>query len=152
MSNDLLLWLLLIGVALNLALGLWLLLRRAPVDAQELAHRERLLDQVQQQGQQVGQRVERVESELRREISEQSRGGRQEMQQTLATFQETLSRQEAEATRTQNAQLDAFALQLVQLRGTLGDTLTRQLQDMSEGNARRLAEIRTTLDAQLAQL
>ncbi len=78
MSNDLLLWLLLIGAALNLALGLWLLLRRAPVDAQELAHRERLLDQLQQQGQQVGQRVERVESELRREISEQSRGGRQD--------------------------------------------------------------------------
>ena len=118
MSNDVLLWLLLILVALNLGLGLWLLLRRPP-DAQELAHRERLLDQLQQQGQQVGQRVERVESELRREISEQSRGGRQEMQQTLATFQETLSRQEAEATRTQNAQLDAFALQLVQLRGTL---------------------------------
>jgi len=34
----------------------------------------------------------------------------------------------------------------------LGDTLTRQLQDMSEGNARRLAEIRTTLENQLAQL
>ena len=152
MNNDSLSWLLLIGVALNLALVLWLLVRRPPVDAQEAAHRERLLGQMQQQAQLLGQRVEHVESELRREISEQSRGGRQEMQQTLATFQETLSRQEAEATRTQNAQLDAFALQLVQLRGTLGDTLTRQLQDMSEGNARRLAEIRTTLDAQLAQL
>ncbi len=152
MTTDLLLWVLLVLLALNLALCVWLAVRRAPVDAQELVHRERVLDQLQQQGQQTGQRLERVESELRREISEQSRGGRQEMQQTLATFQETLSRQEAEATRTQNAQLDAFAVQLVQLRGTLGDTLTRQLQDMSEGNARRLAEIRTTLDAQLAQL
>ena len=152
MTTDLLLWVLLVLLALNLALCVWLAVRRAPVDAQELVHRERVLDQLQQQGQQTGQRLERVESELRREISEQSRGGRQEMQLTLATFQETLSRQEAEATRTQNAQLDAFAVQLVQLRGTLGDTLTRQLQDMSEGNARRLAEIRTTLDAQLAQL
>ncbi len=35
---------------------------------------------------------------------------------------------------------------------TLSDTLVRQLQDMSESNARRLAEVRTTLDAQLAQL
>ena len=115
MTTDLLLWVLLVLLALNLALCVWLAVRRAPVDAQELVHRERVLDQLQQQGQQTGQRLERVESELRREISEQSRGGRQEMQLTLATFQETLSRQEAEATRTQNAQLDAFAQQLVQL-------------------------------------
>eukprot|EP01136_Pigoraptor_vietnamica_P013778 Opistho-1_new@55197 len=133
MTNELLPWVLLALLVLNLALLVWLLLR-------------------QQQLQQQGQRVERVESELRREISESSRGGRQEIQQTLATFQETLTGQSAETTRTQNAQLDAFAQQLVLLRGTLGDTLTRQLQDMGEGNARRLAEIRTTLDAQLQQL
>jgi DNA recombination protein RmuC len=148
MNADLLLWALLILLLVNLALVAWLLLRRPPVDTDALAHRQLLLAQLQQQG----QRVERVESELRREISESSRGGRQEIQQTLATFQETLTGQSAETTRTQNAQLDAFAQQLVLLRGTLGDTLTKQLQDMSEGNARRLAEIRTTLDAQLQQL
>ena len=148
MTADVLLWALLILLAINLALLVWLLLRRLPVDAESVAHRQLLLAQLQQQG----QRVERVESELRREISESSRGGRQEIQQTLATFQEALTGQSAETTRTQNAQLDAFAQQLVLLRGTLGDTLTKQLQDMSEGNARRLAEIRTTLDAQLQQL
>src|SRR3990167_3423474 len=148
MTNELLPWVLLALLVLNLALLVWLLLRRPPPDAEALAHRQLLLAQLQQQG----QRVERVESELRREISESSRGGRQEIQQTLATFQETLTGQSAETTRTQNAQLDAFAQQLVLLRGTLGDTLTRQLQEMGEGNARRLAEIRTTLDAQLQQL
>jgi len=152
MNTQSLIWLLLVLVACNLLLGLWLLLRRRPLDAEEEAHRQLVLGQSQQMGLQLGQRVERVESELRREISESSRGGRQEIQQTLATFQETLTRQHAEATRTQNAQIDAFAQQLVQLRGTLGDTLTKQLQDMSESNARRLAEIRTTLEMQLAQL
>ena len=152
MTSEWLVWAMLVLVVLNLLLGLWLLLRRRPVDADEVAHRQQLLGLLQQQSLQMGQRVERVESELRREIAENARGGRQEIQQTLATFQETLTRQAAEATRTQNTQLDAFAQQLVQLRGTLGDTLIRQLQDMSEGNARRLAEIRTTLDGQLAQL
>jgi DNA recombination protein RmuC len=151
MTNEWLVWALLVLVLLNLLLGLVSLLRPT-TDADAAAQHQQLLAWVQQHSQQLGQRVERVESELRREMAENARGGRQEIQQTLATFQETLTRQDAEATRTQNAQLDAFAQQLVQLRGTLGDTLTRQLQDMSEGNARRLAEIRTTLENQLAQL
>ena len=119
---------------------------KAPAD--ELAHRQAVLAQLQL----VAQRVERVEGELRRELSENARSARQEQQHSLSRFQETLTAQSAETTRTQNAQLDGFAQQLVQLRGALGDALTRQLQDMSEANARRLAEIRTTLDAQLTQL
>ncbi|MBA4263115.1 MAG: DNA recombination protein RmuC, partial [Comamonadaceae bacterium] len=75
MNNQILIWVLLVLVALNLLLGVWLLLRRRPVDADEVAHRQQLLGQTQQLGQQLGQRVERVESELRREISESSRGG-----------------------------------------------------------------------------
>ncbi|MBS3997565.1 MAG: DNA recombination protein RmuC [Hydrogenophaga sp.] len=156
MSLDGLLWALLLLVALNVALVAWLVLRRPPLEVDELAARQQQLGLIQQQivqmGQQIAQRVERVEGELRRDILENGRSARQESLQTLASFQDALSRQAAEATRTQNAQLDAFAQQLVLLRGTLGDTLTRQLQDMGEGNARRLAEIRTTLDAQLAQL
>lgn len=136
----------------NLLLLLVLLLRRPPVGAEAVARLQQLLVNVQGQTQQTMQRIEHVEGELRREIGENARGGRQEIQQTLATFQETIVRQGAETTRTQNAQIDAFAQQLVQLRGTLGDTLARQLQDLSEANARRLAEVRTTLDAQLTQL
>ncbi len=131
---------------------LWVLWRKPVVSPDELAHRERLVSELNAQTQQTWQRVERAEGELRREITEASRGGRQEIQQTLATFQETLTHQVSEATRTQNAQLDGFSQQLVQLRTTLSDTLVRQLQDMNESNTRRLAEVRTTLDAQLAQL
>jgi DNA recombination protein RmuC len=136
----------------NVLLLVWALLRRPPANAEEAAQHAQLLAVLQQQGQSVEQRIERVEGELRREVGDSARTGRLEIQQTLATFQDTLVRQGAETTRTQNAQIDAFAQQLVQLRGTLGDTLTRQLQDLSEANARRLAEVRATLEAQLAQL
>jgi DNA recombination protein RmuC len=139
---------LLVLVAIGVLLQV-LLLRRQPVpDAAELAHRQAVLAQMQQ----IAQRVEHVEGELRREVGDNARVARQEQQQSLSRFQESLTAQSAETTRTQNAQLDGFAQQLVQLRGALGDALTRQLQDMSEANARRLAEIRTTLDAQLTQL
>ncbi len=149
MSEGLLgLALLLLGVV-NAALLLWLLLRRPPVDAQAVAQRQQLLDSLQTQAQQTGQRIERVESELRREISDSARGGRQEVQQTLATFQEALTRQGAEATRTQNAQLDAFAQQLLQLRGTLGDTLTQQLQAISLGMTQQAQEATRTQNAQV---
>lgn len=145
-------WVLLgLGVG-NAVLLLWLLLRRPAASPQEEAHRQQLLGTLQQQGLATGQRIERVESELRRELGEGARSARQEMQQTLTSFQDAILRQGAETTRTQNAQIDAFAQQLVQLRGTLGDTLVRQLQDLSEANARRLAEVRTTLETQMAQL
>jgi DNA recombination protein RmuC len=139
---------LLVLVAIGVVLQVLLLRRQPAPDATELAHRQAVLAQLQQ----VAQRVEHVEGELRREVADNARAARQEQQQSLARFQESLTAQSAETTRTQNAQLDGFAQQLVQLRGALGDALTRQLQDMSEANARRLAEIRTTLDAQLTQL
>jgi DNA recombination protein RmuC len=95
---------------------------------------------------------ERLERELRREISESSRGMRGELTQTLATFQETLTRQGQEATRTQNAQIDQFAQQLTLMQKTLSDTLSTQLQALSEANARRMSEVRLTLETQLASM
>jgi DNA recombination protein RmuC len=130
--------------AANLLLLLWLLLRKpqAPPDD---GSRAELLGA-------LNTNTERLERELRREISESSRGGRQELTQTLATFQQTLVQQGAEATRTQNTQIDAFGQQLALLQKTLSDTLTTQLQAVSEANARRMNEVRETLDAQLKQL
>jgi DNA recombination protein RmuC len=145
LSLEQLVWGLTALAVLNLLLLLWLLLRRRPVDADELAHRQQVLGQTQQ----LGQRIEKVESELRREMGDNARGSRQEIQQTLVSFQETLSRQEAEATRTQNAQLDGFSQQLLQLRGTLGDTLTQQLQAISLGMSQQAAEATRTQNAQI---
>jgi DNA recombination protein RmuC len=95
---------------------------------------------------------ERLERELRNAINESARGGRQELIQTLGTFQQSLVQQSSEATRTQNSQMDAFAQQLSLLQKTLSDTLTLQVQQLSEANARRLTEMRGTLETQLAQL
>jgi DNA recombination protein RmuC len=127
-----------IAVLITLALVVVLALRKPP---QQDAGRAELLAA-----------NERIERELRREISESSRGVRQEMTHTLATFQQALVKQAAEATRTQNTQIDAFSQQLALLQKTLGDTLTTQLQGLSEQNARRLAEVRGTLEAQLSIL
>lgn len=88
---------------------------------------------------------ERLERELRREISETSRGLRAEVMQTLSAFQQALLQQGQEATRTQNAQIDAFAQQLTLTQKTIADSL----RDLSEANARRLAEVRATLETQL---
>jgi DNA recombination protein RmuC len=145
--NDVVLWAVLLLAVLNVSVLFWLA-RRRPDGAAALAAeqgRVELLAAVQTQ-------TERVERELRREISESARSGRQELGNTLATFQQTLTQQGAEATRTQNTQIDAFGQQLTLLQKTLSDTLTLQLSSLSDSNARRLAEVRQTLEAQLAQL
>jgi DNA recombination protein RmuC len=144
-------WIVLIALAgIQLAVLVWMAWRlgaghREAADQLARHLRDEWLTQ-----QQLG--VERLEREMRREITESSREARQELGQNLATFQQALVQQAGEATRTQNAQIDAFAQQLTLLQKTLSDTLTLQLQGMSESNARRLGEVRATLEAQLAQL
>ena len=149
-------WMVVAGVVLGLLqlVLLVLLLRSRTANdpqarAQELARleaqRQELLARLQSSS-------ERVERELRREVQESARSGRQELAQNLAMFQKSLVQQTAEATRTQNTQIDAFGQQLALLQKTLSDTLANQLSALSESNARRMAEVRQTLEAQLAQL
>jgi DNA recombination protein RmuC len=99
---------------------------------------------------------ERLERELRREITESSRGGRQELTQSFGAFQQAVVMQSGEAFRTQNTQIDALTVQssqqLAALQRTLADTLTTQLQGLSESNARRMNEVRETMEKQLMQL
>ncbi|MEJ8811310.1 DNA recombination protein RmuC [Variovorax ureilyticus] len=133
-------WILLALAALNFILIVWLLARRPPPpDHSALIST-------------LAASNERIERELRHEIGESSRGARQETAQAFVNFQQALVHQGAESTRTQNAQIDAFAQQLALLQKTLADTLNTQLQGLSESNARRLAEVRATMEAQLAQL
>ncbi|PBI82717.1 DNA recombination protein RmuC [Variovorax boronicumulans] len=141
--TDLILLALAALAVVQLVLVIWLLARRPPPPD----HSEMLGVLAA-----MGRANERTERELRHEIGEGSRGARQETAQAFATFQQSLTQQGAEATRTQNAQLDAFSLQLASLQKTLADTLNTQLQGLSESNARRLSEVRTTMETQLAQL
>jgi DNA recombination protein RmuC len=80
------------------------------------------------------EKIERLERDLRYEISESSRTGRQELQQSLNSFQQSQ------------------AEQMGSLQKHLGDTLSNQIRALSESNAQRLQEVRHTLDAQLLQL
>jgi DNA recombination protein RmuC len=141
--NPVLFWALLALGVLNLVLLLALVLRREDAKSAELV-------QILRADLQGGQ--ERLARELRQEIGESARSTRLELTQNLATFQQSLVQQAAEATRTQNTQIDAFGQQLALLQKTLSDTLTLQISSMSESNARRIAEVRQTLEAQLAQL
>jgi DNA recombination protein RmuC len=143
-------WWVLLGLGLVQLVFILMVLRLRsdktnPHDPVLQAHRQEVLNSIQNN-------AERLERELRREVTESARAGRQETAQNLATFQQTLVQQSAEATRTQNTQIDAFGQQLAGLQKSLSDTLSTQLTGLSESNARRLAEIRQTLDLQLAQL
>ena len=131
-------WMLLVLGLANVGLLGFLLVRKTPVDESAST------------ALQAG--IERLEREVRREVSESSRGLRQELGQTLTQFQESLVRQGGEATRTQSDRIDAFGQQLAQMQKHLADTLAMQLQGLSEANARRLSEVRATLEAQLGQL
>ena len=148
--NDVLLWLVLAGSVLNGLVLLWIVFR--PTDGRAVLAAEQGRVELLTAVQGSAERTQRLERELRREIGESARGGRQELAQNLATFQQALVQQGAEATRTQNTQIDAFGQQLALLQKTLSDTLTLQLQSLSESNARRMAEVRQTLEAQLTQL
>ena len=112
--NDVLVWSVLGLAGLNAGLLLWMVTRRSDQPGGQVAEQGRrdLLAAVQTNT----ERLDRLERELRREISESSRGGRQELTQNLAIFQRSLVQQGAEATRTQNTQIDAFGQQLALLQ------------------------------------
>ena len=135
-------WSLLAVLLANLILLVWLLARKPSNPGQDAGN---LLSGIL-----AGH--EKLEREVRREIGDNSRASRQELAITFATFQQALVQQGAEATRTQNSQIDAFSQQLALLQKTLSDTLTMQLQSVSESNARRMVEVRETLERQLTQL
>ncbi len=86
-----------------------------------------------------GQResAERLVREIRGEVLEQARGNRGEMADSIGRFARQLTAQAASVAKIQNAQIDGFAQQLARL---------------TESNERRLAEIRSTLEARLREL
>ncbi len=108
-------WLAALVLGLHTVLLLVLLLRRAPGAAQteQMAQAtQSVLAALQAQA----ERLDRLERELRRDLAESARDSRQEAFQSMATFQQTLTQQSAEATRTQNTQIDAFGQQLAGLQ------------------------------------
>ena len=131
-------WFVLVALVLLLAqllLVLWLVQRRPPESA--------------------APQIERLERELRDELGRQGQGTRSD----LGSFQQMLLTQSGDVARTQNEQIDAFRVQLAatqqQQEAALrrfSDTLAEQLRLLSDGNERRLAEMRQAVETRLVAL
>jgi DNA recombination protein RmuC len=127
-------WIVAALLALNLALLLWLALRRT--------------DNAQQS-------IERLERELRDEIGRQAQASRVD----LGSLQQVLLTQSGDVARTQNEQIDSFRSQLavtqqhmeVALR-RLSDVLAEQLRLLSDTNERRQADMRQAVETKLQSL
>ncbi len=114
-----------VGIGAFNALLLVLLLRR-PSGSNDAAAQA-----LQQSLQSMHEKLERIERELRTEIAESSRGGRQELTQTLALFQQSQVQQ------------------LTLMQKSITDTLNQQLQQLQKSNADKLDEMRRTVDEKL---
>ena len=114
-----------VGIGAVNALLLLVLLRRPSGnnDAATMALQQSLLS--------MHEKLERIERELRTEITESSRGGRQELTQNLAVFQQSQVQQ------------------LTLMQKSIGDTLNQQLQQLQKSNADKLDEMRRTVDEKL---
>jgi DNA recombination protein RmuC len=115
----------LVGVGAFNALLLVLLLRRPSGNNESAALA------LQQSLQSMHEKLERIERELRTEITESSRGGRQELTQNLALFQQSQVQQ------------------LTLMQKSISDTLNQQLQQLQKSNADKLDEMRRTVDEKL---
>jgi DNA recombination protein RmuC len=114
-----------VGIGFINALLLVLLLRRSS------GSNEAVTLALQQSLQSLHEKLERIERELRTEITESSRGGRQELTQNLALFQQSQVQQ------------------LTLMQKSIGDTLNQQLQQLQKSNADKLDEMRRTVDEKL---
>jgi DNA recombination protein RmuC len=114
-----------VGVGAFNALLLLVLLRRPS------GNNEAAVQALLQSLQSMHEKLERIERELRTEITESSRGGRQELTQNLALFQQSQVQQ------------------LTLMQKSIGDTLNQQLQQLQKSNADKLDEMRRTVDEKL---
>jgi DNA recombination protein RmuC len=119
-----------LNILLLIGLFIWLLLRLPNNQLHEQLQKEEQAARHADIKTTLATTNERLERELRREITESARGDRAEQAQSLTAIQTHLTQS---------------------LAGFQGN-LTQQLQQITDGNALRMREVRDTLDVQLAQL
>ncbi len=124
---------------------------------------------------------ERIERELRNQVQSTAQGTRQELSGSFTQFQHALTTQLTSMATLQHQQIEAFSLQLAKLNEVnaqqleamrlaifaqaqsgreeqsaalqrLGDTLNLSLSTLTESNALRMAEVRTTLETRIKDL
>ncbi|VVD68646.1 recombinase RmuC [Pandoraea eparura] len=143
--------------------------------------RETLVDTLTHVRDDLLQAADRSERGLRQEFAETARAGRGEQSAQMAQFQQTLAAQMTSVATVQNTQIDGFAQQLAKLTETnaaqldavrqslvlngqqmreeqsstlrrFGEAQHQQLTQLAEGNERRLAEVRATLEQKLKDI
>ncbi len=134
-------WMTLILLALNLALLLWVALRPARQND------EAVLKLGVDLSNELRQRSEQLERDLRDELARSAGGTRQELGATLGLFQQTLVTQQGDATRTQNEQLDSFRTQLAAMQQGLSDSL----RDTTHQQGQQAAALREAQSTALAR-
>ncbi|CFB60839.1 RmuC family protein [Pandoraea apista] len=143
--------------------------------------RETLTDSLTHVRDDLLQAADRSERGLRQEFAEIARAGRGEQSSQMAQFQQTLAAQMTSVATVQNNQIDGFAQQLAKLTESnaaqleavrqslvlngqqmreeqtstlrrFGEAQHQQLTQLAEGNERRLAEVRATLEQKLKDI
>ncbi len=150
--SDVFVWLLLVLAAVSVLLLLALLvvqLRGRSEDPQKVLNELASLAAAN----------ERLERELRTEVQASARGTRAELTQGLSLFQQALLAQSGDVARTQNEQIDSFRMQLGAMQQHVSEVLQRfsdglneQLRLVSEGNERKLGEVRLVVEQRLTAL
>jgi DNA recombination protein RmuC len=178
MTTILLAAVVVLAVALVIAL---LMLMRSRGDADQHTKFAELGERVTDAADAQSRAYERLERELRNEITETARTSRIELSGGLSQFQQAILAQLTNVATVQNNQIDGFAQQLVKLTESnaqqleavrqslqqqsqqareeqgvtlkrFGDTLTLQLVQLTEANDRRFAEVRATIEQRLKDI
>ena len=150
--SDVFVWMLLVLAVVSVLLLLALLviqLRRRSEDPQKVLNELASLASAN----------ERLERELRAEVQTSARATRADLTQGLSLFQQALLAQSSDVARTQNEQIDSFRMQLGAMQQHVSETLQRfsdglneQLRQVSEGNERKLGEVRLVVEQRLTAL
>jgi len=92
---------------------------------------------------------ERLERELRAAVQGSARDTRAELLQGLGLFQQTLMQQAGEQQRQQQAQQQRLSQLHEQRLNELREAVARQLQQLQDGNEKKLDQMRATVDEKL---
>jgi DNA recombination protein RmuC len=146
-------WITLILLAVNVLLLLWMAFRPSRDNDEAVVKLGAELSQ------ELRQRLDALERELRDELSRSATGTRQELGSTMGLFQQTLLAQQGDATRTQNEQLDSFRTQLAAMQQGLSDNLrdtthqqSLQAAGLREAQASALQRFNEAQEAALRRL
>jgi DNA recombination protein RmuC len=126
-------------LSVTILLLLWLALRRGEGGAAALEPLRR----------QQREDNERLERELRAAVQGSARDTRAELLQGLGLFQQTLMQQAGEQQRQQQAQQQRLSQLHEQRLNELREAVARQLQQLQDGNEKKLDQMRATVDEKL---